>query len=59
MLQSLVLITFFFYQHLHVEDYDLTYKWCSFEVILNQTMYQLGYDWKYAHEWPTLTTEGF
>jgi hypothetical protein len=22
-------------------------------------MYQLGYDWKYAHEWPTLTTEGF
>ena len=22
-------------------------------------MYQLGYDWKYAHEWPTLTTEVF
>jgi hypothetical protein len=22
-------------------------------------MFQLGYDWKYAHEWPTLTTEGF
>ena len=22
-------------------------------------MYQLGYEWKYAHEWPTLTTEGF
>ena len=40
----------FFCQHLQVEDYDLTYKGCNFEAILNQTMYQLGYDWKYAHE---------
>ena len=22
-------------------------------------MYALGFDWKYANEWPTLTTEGF
>jgi hypothetical protein len=22
-------------------------------------MYALGFDWKYADEWPTLTTEGF
>jgi hypothetical protein len=22
-------------------------------------MYALGYDWKYADEWPTLATEGF
>jgi len=22
-------------------------------------MYALGYEWKYADEWPTLTIEGF
>jgi hypothetical protein len=32
----------FFCQHLQVEDYDLTYAGCSFEAILNQTMYRLG-----------------
>jgi hypothetical protein len=48
----------FFCQHLQVVDYDLTYAGCSFEAILNQTMYALGFDWKYADEWPTLTTEG-
>jgi hypothetical protein len=49
----------FFGPHLQVEDYDLTYAGCSFEAILNQTMHRLGYDWKYADEWPTLNTEGF
>jgi len=59
-LESFVLISInFFYQHLQVEDYDLTYAGCSFEALLNQIMYALGFDWKYAVEWPTLTTKGF
>jgi hypothetical protein len=58
MLESLVLVSIFC-QHLQVEDYDLTYARCSFEATLNQTMHRLGYDWKYAYEWPTLTTERF
>ena len=29
------------------------------KAILNQTMYALGYDWKYTDEWPTRTTVGF
>jgi hypothetical protein len=49
----------FFCQHLQVEDYELTYADFSFEAILNQTMYALGFDWKYVDEWPILTTEGF
>jgi hypothetical protein len=59
MLQSFGSHNLFFCRHLQVEDYDLTYKGCSFEANLNHTMFQLGYDWKYAHEWPTLTIEGF
>jgi hypothetical protein len=47
------------YQQLQVKDYDLTYAGCSFDAILNQTMYALCFDWKYADEWPILTTEGF
>jgi len=46
-------------QQLQIDDYDLTYAGYNFEAILNQTMYVLGFDWKYADEWPTLTTEGF
>jgi hypothetical protein len=46
-------------QQLQVEDYDLTYAGHSFEAILNQTMYALGFDWKYTDECPTLTMEGF
>jgi hypothetical protein len=49
----------FLCQQLQVEDYDLSYAGCSFQAILNQTMYALGFDWKYADEWPTLNTEGF
>ena len=37
----------------------MTYAGCSFEAILNQIMYALGYDWKYADEWSTRTTTGF
>jgi hypothetical protein len=54
-----ILISVFLCQQLQVEDYDLSYAGCSFQVILNQTMYALGFDWKYADEWPTLTMEGF
>ena len=54
---GLVLISIFC-QHLQVEDYDLTYAGCSYEAILNQIMYHLGYNW-YAAERPTLTTQGF
>jgi hypothetical protein len=59
MLQSFGSHNLFFCQHLQAEDYDLTNKGCSFEAILNQTMYQLGYNWKYAYEWPTLAMKGF
>ena len=55
LLESSVLISNFS----QVEDYDLTYVGCSFEAILNQTMYALGYDWKYTDEWPTCTRKGF
>jgi hypothetical protein len=34
----------FFGQHLQVEDYDLSNAGCSFETLLNQTIYALGYD---------------
>ena len=37
----------------------MTYAGCSFEAILNQIMYHLGYNWEYAAERPTLTTQGF
>jgi hypothetical protein len=46
-----------FSQHLQIEAYDLTYASCSFEVILNQALYQLGgYNWAYGD--PIFTIEG-
>jgi hypothetical protein len=39
--------------------YDLTYASYSFVAILNQTLYALGYELKYADDWPTLIAEGF
>jgi hypothetical protein len=60
LLKNLVLISIFSVNTLlQVEDYDLTYAGCSFKTILNQTMYALGYDWKYADEWPTCSTTRF
>ena len=45
LLESLVLVSIFSTNtYLQVEYYDLTYAGCSFEAILNQTMYALGYD---------------
>jgi hypothetical protein len=47
-----------FFQHLQVEEYDLTFAACSFEAILNQAMARLGpYEWQFAG--PTATTHGF
>jgi hypothetical protein len=40
-------------------DYDINYAVSSFEAILNQIIYALGYDWKYADDLTTCTMEGF
>jgi hypothetical protein len=38
-----------FFQHLQIQENDITYASCSFEVILNQAMYHLcHYKWKYG-----------
>ena len=48
----------YIFQHLQVEEYDLTFAACSFETILNQAMPQLGpYEWEFGR--PTPTTHGF
>ena len=50
--------SYLFFQHLQVEEYDLTFEACSFEAILNQAMPQLGpYEWEFGG--PTPTTHGF
>ena len=53
----MVLITIFFFQHLQIQENDITYVSYSFEAILNQVMYHLGrYKWEYGG--PVLTSEG-